>query len=62
MNNEEARRVLAQLAEGVDPITGELFPNQHVCNEPIVIRALYKAMSALEEPTHYNLPSQKAEK
>lgn len=61
MNNEEARRILAQLAEGVDPITGEVFPNQHVCNEPVVIRALYKAMSALEESAHDDSLPQKAE-
>ena len=42
MNNGEARRILAQLAEGVDPITGEVLPEQHVCNEPAVICALIK--------------------
>lgn len=62
MSNEEARRILAQLAEGVDPITGEVFPNQHVCNEPIVIRALYKAMRALEELARNELLPQSTEK
>lgn len=61
MNNEEARRILAQLAEGIDPITGEVFPDHHVCNEPVVIRALYKAMSALEDPAHDDFLPQKAE-
>lgn len=61
MNNEEARRILAQLAEGVDPITGEVFPDHHVCNESVVIRALYKAMSVLEDPAHDDFLPQRAE-
>lgn len=61
MNNGEARRILAQLAEGVDPITGEVLPEQHVCNEPAVIRALYKAVSALDASAQI-LPASQREK
>lgn len=49
MNKEEAKQILARLAEGVDPISGEILPKQHVCNEPTVIRALYTAIGALED-------------
>lgn len=62
MNNEEARQILTQLAESIHPITGEIFADQHVCNEPVVIRALYKAISALEEPSQVDLPPQQAKK
>ena len=59
MNNGEARRILAQLAEGVDPITGEVLPEQHVCNEPAVIRALFKAVSVLDASAQIRSASQR---
>ena len=59
MNNGEARRILAQLAEGVDPITGEVLPEQRVCNEPAVIRALFKAVSALDASAQIRPASQR---
>lgn len=61
MNNGEARRILAQLAEGVDPITGEVLPEQRVCNEPAVIRALFRAVSALDAHEQI-LPASQREK
>lgn len=49
MNRKEARNVLKQMIEGFDPITGERFPERHVCNDVTVVRALYKAMCALDD-------------
>lgn len=49
MNRKEARSILEQMMEGIDPITGEVFPEQHVCNDVTVIRALYKAICALND-------------
>lgn len=62
MNNEDARKILSQLAEGVDPVTGEVFPTQHVCNEPVVIRALYKAINALEGSAYASPAKQQEER
>lgn len=62
MNHAEAKQILQQLVEGIDPLTGEYFPMHHVCNEPDVIRALYTALNALdaciEAPTTMFPPSQ----
>lgn len=39
MNNLEARIILEKLFEGVHPETGEVFAEDHVCNEAQVLRA-----------------------
>lgn len=36
-----ARQILRSLAEGVDPLTGEILSSESVYNKPDVIRALY---------------------
>lgn len=41
MDIVSARELIALLAEGYDPLTGEILPDDHVCNKPDVIRALY---------------------
>lgn len=48
MTNEEARTILEQMMEGVNPVTGEVFPKEHVCNDAAVIRALYRAICTLD--------------
>lgn len=47
MNNLEARIILEKLFEGVHPETGEVFAEDHVCNEAQVLRALHRAIVAL---------------
>jgi len=47
MNNHEASILLERLLEGIHPVTGEILPEHHVCNDPQVLRALYKAINAL---------------
>ena len=47
MDNHEARIILEKLFEGVHPETGEVFAEDHVCNDPQVLRALYSAIAAL---------------
>lgn len=49
MNTAQARRILEQLLEGVHPLTGEILPADHVCAEPEIIRALHKAIQALDQ-------------
>jgi len=48
MTPQEAQRVVDALANGVDPETGELFPEESVLLKPSVIRALFVASRALE--------------
>lgn len=48
MTPQQALRVVNALADGVDPETGELFPEESVLLKPPVIRALFVASRALE--------------
>jgi len=41
-------KVIKALADGIDPTTGELYPSDSPYNQPIVIRALYSLLQALE--------------
>ena len=47
MNAMQAQEILQMLLNGIDPVTGEIFPDDHVCNEPNVIRAFHYAIAAL---------------
>ena len=47
MNAMQAQEILQMLLNGIDPVTGEIFPNDHDCNEPDVIRAFHHAIAAL---------------
>ena len=38
MELERARTLLTELADGVDPLTGECLPSDSVCNRPEIIR------------------------
>lgn len=48
MNIERAEGFLKSLAEGIDPLTGEVLPQNHVCNQPEMIRALYCVLGELD--------------
>ena len=41
MELERARTLLTELADGVNPLTGECLPSDSVCNRPEIIRALH---------------------
>lgn len=41
MELARARALLTELADGVDPLTGECLPSDSVCNRPEIIRALH---------------------
>ena len=47
MNTLQAQDILQLLLNGIDPATGEIFPDDHVCNEADVIRAFHHAIVAL---------------
>ena len=40
--------IIEALASGIDPTTGELLPEDHVCNNVEVVRALYSLMQAVD--------------
>jgi len=48
MNAETALAVIRPLAEGVDPLSGEVFPDESLYQHASVVRALMAAVSALE--------------
>ncbi len=47
VNTNEAADILEMLMDGVDPITGEILPAEHVCQEPAVSQALLRAVALL---------------
>ena len=48
MQASEALRIIQSLADGVDPHTGEVLPEDSAYQHPQVIRALFLAVQALE--------------
>lgn len=47
MTTDRAAEILRCMANGVDPITGEILEEDHLCNSPEVIRALCTAIQAM---------------
>lgn len=47
MDIERAKGILTSLADGIDPLTGEVLANNHLCNQAEVIRALYCVLGEL---------------
>jgi hypothetical protein len=46
----DSPQIISELANGKNPITGEPFPPDHVLQNPTVIRSLFHALKAMEEP------------
>ena len=46
MDINRAKEILSILAEGIDPTTGEILPDDSVCNKAEVVRALYAVLAA----------------
>lgn len=49
MTSKNARRILETMMYGIDPITGEVLPKEHLCNYPEVIRALHAAIMVMTD-------------
>lgn len=49
MNNDQLLNILISLSEGIDPESKNTLNNNHILNRPNVIRALCKAVVALEK-------------
>ena len=54
MNASEALDIVRALASGVDPVTGDAFPEESAYQRPQVVRALYEAVAALERSARFN--------
>lgn len=52
MDDQQALRIVASLANGVDPDTGEVFPESSPYQRPTTIRALFKVQRILETGQH----------
>lgn len=48
MSPLEAKTIIEALANGIDPETGEILPEQSTFNRPHVIRALFVAVKVLD--------------
>lgn len=49
MDIERAKEILTGLAQGIDPLTGELLSKDHVCNQAEIIRAFYCILGELDK-------------
>ena len=41
MDIDRAREIVSSLADGIDPLTGEVLPSDHICYLGEVVRAFY---------------------
>ena len=56
MDMQRAKELLTILADGTDPLTGEVLPDDHVCNKGEIVRALNCAVEALSRKRKKPLP------
>ena len=49
MDLRRAKELLASLADGIDPLTGQVFPEDDSCNRVEIVRAIYTVLRALNE-------------
>ena len=49
MDINRAKEIIKLLAEGIDPVTGEVLPFDNVCNQGEIVRAFYTVINYLEQ-------------
>ena len=49
MDINRAKEIISTLAEGVDPTTGEMLPNDSICNKGEIVRAFYAVLNHLDD-------------
>ena len=54
MEIKKAKEILQLLADGIDPATGELLPDESPYNKPEVIRALFAVLAEPTKRPHQN--------
>lgn len=55
MQDDTAFNILNSLASGCDPETGEVFPRDHIVQQPDVIRALGRAVTVFRQYIDRNI-------
>jgi hypothetical protein len=48
MENSKATQILEALANGIDPISGEVLPSEHFLQHPDIIRSLFLASQVMK--------------
>ena len=56
MDVQQAKELLMVFADGIDPLTGEVLPDDHVCNKGEIVRALHCAVEELSHRQKKTLP------
>lgn len=51
MDIQKAKELLKMLADGVNPLTGEILPDEDSCNQVEIVRALNTAVTELDKLT-----------
>lgn len=46
----QAKETVKMLADGINPVTGEVLPADSPCNDPMIIRALFTVLGAVRIP------------
>ena len=59
MQIEKAKEITKLLANGINPTTGEVFPDDSPYNHPKIIRALFTLLNHIEIPKIQNKLSAK---
>ena len=49
MDIQHAKELLKTLADGTNPLTGEVLSQNDSCNQPDIVRALYVALAELDK-------------
>ena len=60
MDSIYAKQILQSLADGVNPVTGEVLSREDSCNEPDVIRTLHWVLQELEKIEKAEKPAKKS--
>lgn len=56
MDLQRAKELLTILADGVDPLTGEVLPEDSVCNKGEIVRALHCVLNVVQVKTQKPKP------
>lgn len=54
MTRQEALKILERLADGVDPVTGEVYGRNSPYQHATVVRALYRAITEMRKAQRGN--------
>lgn len=57
MNIDRAKEIISALAEGIDPTTGEILPEESICNKGEIVRAFYAVLQTLDSKSKRNMPA-----